>query len=87
MTFLVLYQNTARVLVLISGTRRLEQVPLFNLRGYEHILSVEKHGFEILKVPEDLSALNMRSTHLEEYMQKMSHIVERRLDATFCLVL
>lgn len=63
----------------------LKKVPLFNLRGQEHRLSIEKHGFEIIKVPQAISCLDVKCTQREEYMEEVAKIVKRRLDATFVL--
>ncbi|KAF9770119.1 hypothetical protein IL306_012371 [Fusarium sp. DS 682] len=60
----------------------LEQVPLFGLRGQEHNLSIERHGFEILNMSDDLCALDVGGTQTEEYMQAMTNIVTQRLGAT-----
>ncbi|KAG7287563.1 hypothetical protein NEMBOFW57_007075 [Staphylotrichum longicolle] len=61
----------------------LNRIPLLNLRGQEHKLDVEKHGFEIIKVPESILRLDVRGAGRGEYMEKMAGAVKRRLNATF----
>jgi hypothetical protein len=66
---------------------KLENVSLFNLRGFEHALSVHKHGFEIMQVPLDVVEMDVRSsqTQVDKYMQRMVDIVTDQLGASFAL--
>ncbi|KAF5236253.1 hypothetical protein FAUST_6601, partial [Fusarium austroamericanum] len=60
----------------------LQQVPLFNLRGQEHNLSIERHGFEIVNLSDSLCSLDIVGSQTVEYMQEMTSIVTRRLEAS-----
>jgi hypothetical protein len=61
------------------------QVPLYNLRGQEHKLSIEKHGFEVITVPKDISHLDIKGSQKQEYINYMTEMVKRRLGATLVL--
>ncbi len=63
----------------------LHQVPLFNLRGQEHKLSVEKHGFQIINVPDEVLCLDVKGTQRQVYIEKMAEVVKCHLDASFVL--
>ncbi|KUJ21854.1 uncharacterized protein LY89DRAFT_681235 [Mollisia scopiformis] len=61
------------------------QVPFYNLRGQEHELSIDKHGFEMITVPKDISHLDVKGSQKQEYISHMTEIVKRRLSATLVL--
>jgi len=61
------------------------QIPFYNLRGQEHKLSIEKHGFEIITVPKDISHLDFKDLQKQEYINRMTEMVKRRLGATLVL--
>lgn len=63
----------------------LHHLPLFNLRGHEHNLSIDKHGFEIIQVPADVTTLDVRGTQKQEYIEELTEIVRERLYAPFAL--
>ncbi|KAK4460364.1 hypothetical protein QBC42DRAFT_272422 [Cladorrhinum samala] len=63
------------------------QVPIFNLRGHQHKLSIERHGFEMFQVPKDIAALDVKGNEAERdrYAEAMVTAVKQRLKATFAL--
>ena len=67
--------------------QELKRVPLFDLRGQERGLSLEKHGLEILDIPADIERLDVKAVEAqrEEYMERMAETVKKRLGASFVL--
>ncbi len=62
------------------------QVPLYNLRGQEHRLSIEEHGFEMITVRKHISYLDIKGSLKRKYITRMTEMVKKRLDATLVLV-
>jgi hypothetical protein len=65
--------------------RTLDHIPIVNLRGQEQRLNVEKHGFQIVKVPAAVLGLDVKGAGRGEYMEEMAEVVKQRLKATFVL--
>lgn len=60
-------------------------VPVYNLRGEEDKLSLEKHGFQILGIPDSIANLDIRGSSKEVYIREMSERVKVLLNASFVL--
>ena len=60
--------------------------PIFNLRGQEHKLSITKHGFEMIAVPNDIAGLDVKGSQRLEYARRMTEYVKHLLDVpvAFC---
>lgn len=59
-------------------------LPILNLRGLEQNLSIEKHGFEIIKLHHDITGVDVTSQR-DRYMAKMINIVEDRFSAILAI--
>jgi hypothetical protein len=57
-----------------------------DLRGFEHLLSVEKNGFEIVKFPVSVSLDNLarEGNSLENYLKECADWTKRRFNAKYC---
>lgn len=62
-----------------------QHVPLVNLRGQENLLSVDKHGFEIMPVPKDIVGLDIKDIDKDKYIRRMAAALKDHLDASFVL--
>ena len=65
--------------------RKIQDIPLFDLRGEEHKLTIAKHGFQIIDVPEDIMSLDVRGSQKQEYIHRMVEYVKQLLNASFIL--
>lgn len=63
----------------------LYRVPLSNVRGFENKLSLARHGFQIMKIPNDVNDLDIRGNQKQDYVEKITGLVEKELGAPFVM--
>ena len=65
--------------------QELHNSSLFNLRGSEHKLSLAKHGFQILEIPDEIANLDIKGPQKVEYMEHMTNIIKDLLGASHAI--
>jgi hypothetical protein len=61
------------------------QIPVFNVRGEEHRIIIAKHGFQLLRVSEDVVSLDVRGSQKQEYIESITNLAKELLGAPFGL--
>jgi hypothetical protein len=63
----------------------LSQSRLYDLRGYERQLSIDRHGFEIIDIPSNTVSLDVRGSQKLQYMEMMTELARETLGGSFAL--
>jgi hypothetical protein len=68
----------------LEYTRR-DDVSMLDLRGLEHVLDIQQHGFQFLKRPTAISTEKSEDEFIKSYMEETTLILKDQLNADIVL--